>query len=81
MPSIAKILLLSGLACFVFNGEASAARKYANYYCNIHHNCPDDGRIMTTAGSSKAQCRKVRKAKSWGDGPASAQNTCENIRK
>ena len=81
MPSIAKILLLSGLACFVFNGEASAARKYANYYCNIHHNCPDKGRIMNTAGFSKTTCKKkVRKAVSWGDGPASARTTCENIR-
>ena len=77
MPSIAKILLLSGIACFVFNGEARAQ----TYYCNIHHNCPDDGKIKGTAGFSKAQCKKkVKKAVSWGNGPASAQTTCQNIR-
>jgi hypothetical protein len=76
MPTIARILLLSGIACFGFNGEASAT-----YYCNIHHNCPDKGRIMNTAGFSKTTCKKkVRKAVSWGDGPASARTTCENIR-
>ena len=76
LSSVARIILLSGIATFVFNGKA-----HATFYCNIHHNCPNDGRIMETAGFSKAQCKKtVRRAKSWGDGPASARFTCQNIR-
>jgi len=77
VPTTARILLLAGIACFVFNGEAANAE----FYCNIHHNCPDDGRVMKTAGFSKKQCTKGNpKFMSWGDGPASPHNTCENIR-
>jgi hypothetical protein len=73
MPNIARILLLSGIACFAFSEEASAT-----FYCNKHHNCPNDGRYLSTADSSKASCKR-RGAASWGNGPASPHNTCENL--
>jgi hypothetical protein len=77
VPTIAKILLLAGIACFVLNSEAANAE----FYCNIHHSCPDDGRVMKTEGFSKKQCMKGnRKFKSWGDGPRSPHTTCENLR-
>jgi hypothetical protein len=74
--TIPRILLLAGIACLVFNGEASAKEKT---YCYFHHTCPADGKLPkngTPGMYTKQQCKNGG-GKSWGDGPLD----CENVNK
>jgi len=76
MPTIARILLLAGIACFISSGEASATTKT---FCYFHHNCPADGTLpkgRPPQQYTKQQCKNGG-GKSWGDGPTS----CENVNK
>jgi hypothetical protein len=58
-----------------------------DYFCNIHHNCPNDGVIRSTRNFSKPQCKTYPKCKSRGNGPAGTilrngqPATCDNINK
>lgn len=76
MPTLAKSLLLTLMACFAFSGEAGAAQKT---FCYFHHNCPADGKLpkgKPPKQYTKRQCKNIG-GKSWGDGPTS----CENVNK